>query len=110
MIKQTIYFLCLCVWIIFSCTGCHIGKDYSPRTGSYQAENLKTDHYLQIVIYREGTVSPKFYLGTMTLLHGDYRALLRMDNPTFSEEILLEVLDENKKLINEFELHFMGLP
>ena len=76
------------------------------RTGSYQAENLKTTTFLEITVYKYGNISPVFYLGDIRMLKGDYRGMLKIDNPTFSEDVLVELLDEDKKLIHEHEAQF----
>jgi len=80
------------------------------RSGSYQARNLKALYFLDITIYKEGSLSPKFYLGDVKLLKGDYRGALRMDNPTFSEDLLVELLDENRELLSEHEMNFWQRP
>lgn len=91
-------------------SGCNMHKDYSMRSGSYQARNLKALYFLDITIYKEGSLSPKFYLGDVKLLKGDYRGALRMDNPTFSEDLLVELLDENRELLSEHEMNFWQRP
>lgn len=94
--------LCVC--------GCKMDKDYSMRTGSYQASNLKATYYLDLQIYKEGDVKPRFYLGPVKLIKGDYRAVLRMDNPTFSEDLLVELLDSDRTLMSEHEVNFWRHP
>lgn len=91
-------------------SGCNMHKDYSMRSGSYQARNLKSLYYLDITILKEGSLRPKFYLGDVKLLKGDYRGALQMDNPTFSEDLLVELLDENKELLSEHEMNFWQRP
>lgn len=95
-------FVCVAVGVC----GCNLDKDYSMRSGSYQAENWKGKEFMRMRFYREGITTPRFFVGKMERLHGDYRGLLRMDNPTFSEEILLELLDGEKKVLGNYELHF----
>ena len=80
------------------------------RSGSYEAANLKALYYLDITIYKEGSLSPKFYLGEVKLLKGDYRAVLKMDNPTFSEDLLVQLLDEKRELLSEHEMNFWQRP
>lgn len=94
----------------FAVSGCNMHKDHSMRSGSYQARNLKALYYLDITIYKEGSLSPKFYLGDVKLLKGDYRGALKMDNPTFSEDLLVELLDENRELLSEHEMNFWQRP
>jgi len=101
------------VLLLISCllfTACRMDKDYSMRTGSYQAENLKTTTFLEITVYKYGNISPVFYLGDIRMLKGDYRGMLKIDNPTFSEDVLVELLDEDKKLIHEHEAQFWEHP
>lgn len=90
--------------------GCNMYKDHSMRSGSYQARNLKSLYYLDITILKEGSLRPKFYLGDVKLLKGDYRGALKMDNPTFSEDLLVELLDENRELLSEHEMNFWQRP
>ncbi|NCC59709.1 MAG: hypothetical protein EOM12_02005 [Verrucomicrobiae bacterium] len=91
-------------------SGCNMHKDHSMRSGSYQARNLKSLYYLDITILKEGSVTPKFYIGDVKLLKGDYRGALQMDNPTFSEDLLVELLDENRELLSEHEMNFWQRP
>jgi len=80
--------------------------DYSPRSGSYEASNLDNGYYLRIAIAREGFSSPKYHIGPIRLLKGDYRGALMPENPTFSEDAIIHVLDEEKKTLGSYELHF----
>lgn len=101
---------CLLGLLVLVVSSCNMDKDYSMRSGSYEAANLKALYYLDITIYKEGSLSPKFYLGEVKLLKGDYRAVLKMDNPTFSEDLLVQLLDEKRELLSEHEMNFWQRP
>lgn len=90
--------------------GCNWNKDHSMRSGSYQAEHTESEFYLAVTFYMDGTIRPDFYLGNVRMIRGDYRAMLKMDNPTFSEDALVELLDQNKKLMGEYEIQFWQRP
>ena len=86
-------FVCVAVGVC----GCNLDKDYSMRSGSYQAENWKGKEFMRMRFYREGITTPRFFVGKMERLHGGQDTLFEVGGIwTIKQHVLIMVgLDDD---------------